>query len=135
VRAFEREVGEGVVERLAVELHDVGAATLAIGMAMIAVLPRGAGLASVQPFSSLAIRRDLFVAGEAEPRLRLAGKSLMALGAVLLQLGVPRDQRSRHDQTFKQRLRAHGRAQCGGGADRAHQRPDEAAQHGRARDQ
>ncbi|GLH80699.1 hypothetical protein SSBR45G_56080 [Bradyrhizobium sp. SSBR45G] len=60
---------------------------------------------------------------EAEARLRLPRKGFVALSAFALQLGVPFDQRARHDELLQQRLRAksgrrHGDADQDGDKDR-----------------
>lgn len=55
------EIGDRVIEGLAIELHDVGVAAFMIGMTHPAFLPGGIELMSVKSPSRRAIRRDLLV--------------------------------------------------------------------------
>ena len=108
VSAFQWEVGRGVVEQLAVELHDIGCATFVVGVAVLAV-GRGCVLvATVKPARLRAIGEDVLVAIEAEFGLRLALELFVTLPAVVFQLGVPFYQWTRINELFKQGLRIAG---------------------------
>ena len=80
----EFEIRKRMIERLAVKLDDIGISSLVIGMTVAAFLLRGIELATVKSVVFLTIRGNLFVAIEAEPRLRLSRERLMAVAALLL---------------------------------------------------
>ena len=93
VSALQREIGKVVIERLTIELDDVRAAPLVIGVTVFALLLHRVGLASVITPARQAIRRDLLMAGETQIALRLTGKRHVALRAIIFQLGMAFDQR------------------------------------------
>ncbi len=61
VRVAKREVREGVIERLTVQLDDVGLSSLVIGMTMVAFGFRGIGLAPVKSLAGRTIRRNFLM--------------------------------------------------------------------------
>ncbi len=98
------KIGERVVERLAIELRDIGPAPFMIGVATPAFLLRGFGIAPVKARFLDTIRRDFLVTIEAQFRLRLFRKRLMTFPALGIELGMPLNQLPGHDQMFEQRL-------------------------------
>jgi hypothetical protein len=107
VRVPELEIRKRVIERLAIELHDVGISPLVVGVTVGAVLPRCIRLTPVKSPGHLTVRRDFLVACEAEPGLRPSRERLVAVGAVLLEFFMPADERPRYDQLFEHVLRTH----------------------------
>jgi hypothetical protein len=65
VRLAQLEIRKGVIECLAIELHDVGISPLVIGVAMRALLLCRIWLSSVQPPVCKPISRDFFMACQA----------------------------------------------------------------------
>src|SRR4029453_14321615 len=109
VRPCQGEIGKSVVEGFAIELNDVEVAPLVFGVTGLALALQRFGVAAVVVALGLAIGRDRFVAGQAEPGLGFLRERLMTALAGLLQLRVRADQRSGHDQLFKDALRTcHG---------------------------
>jgi hypothetical protein len=98
------EIGERMVERLAIELDDVELAPFVVGVAELAVGLRRFRVAAMEPALASPISRDLLVARKAKPSLRLTRKRLVTAVAVLFELCVPGDQRPRHDQLFEYAL-------------------------------
>jgi len=128
VCTLELEVRRGVIERLPIKLDDVGISPLVFGVAVPAILAQGIGLAPVKSFSLLAVCSNVVVvvASDAKTTLRLPGERRVAAAALLLELGVSRDQRARHDQRLEDILRLRGPREGPGdrpkdrdGADRA----------------
>jgi hypothetical protein len=107
------EIRERVIERLPVQLDDIGLAPLVIGMAMVAVLVYCLGLTPVKSFARPAVVGRFLVASEAEPTLRPACERCVTVAAILFELRVPGNDRSRHDQLFEQVLRARSRSRRG----------------------
>lgn len=105
VRVPECKIRECVVERLAVQLDDIGIAAKVIRMTMVAVLALGLSLAPVKSFSQGTIRGYLFVTRQAEPRLRSLREWLVAVAAVLLEFGMSGDDRPGHDKLLEKGLR------------------------------
>lgn len=101
VRTLQLKIREDVVKSLPVKLNDIGAAALVIDMTISTFLLCRGGLTAVKALMSLTIRRGFLMASEALRGLRLPGKRRVALHAILFQLGMPLDQRPRHDQLFK----------------------------------
>jgi hypothetical protein len=89
---LEVEIRDCVIECFPIELDDVGRSPLVIGMTMVAFLCPRVGLTPVEPFSQPAIRSDFLVACEAKRRLRLSGKRLVTVEAVLFELGMSIDE-------------------------------------------
>lgn len=123
----ELKIRKRVVERLAVELDDIGISPLMISVAMGAFLLRGIQLTPVKSSTLLAIRGGFFVACQTEACLRLAGKRLVTVAAVLFKLCMSADHRAGDDKLFEQGLRSHDRryGACRNHADRkcAHESP------------
>ena len=93
-----------MVEDLAVELDDVERAPLVLGVAGLALALRRFGMAAMEAARALPICGDRLVARQAKPGLRLTRKGLVTAVAVLFQLRVPVDERSRHHQLFEEAL-------------------------------
>jgi len=108
VRVAELEIRECMIERLAVQLHDVGIASLVIGMAMVAFLLCRIWLAPMESLARRAIRGSVLVAVEAEPRLGFSRKRLVTFSALFLKLGMSVDDWPRHDKSLEQILRLRG---------------------------
>jgi hypothetical protein len=102
-----REVRTRVIERLAVQLDDVGISSLVIRMTMVAFLLRRLGIAPMKRAAGLAIGGNFFVAGRAESRLRPWRKRLVTVAAFLLELGMSGHERPGHDELFEQVLCSH----------------------------
>lgn len=93
MRVDERIIAQVVIEGLLVELHDVGATTLMIAMAVPAFLRRRVLLTTMEPCARVSIGPDRLVAVETEAGLRLARKSLVAFVALGLVFRVALDKR------------------------------------------
>jgi hypothetical protein len=63
VTACELEVREGVVERLLIELNDVGCPPLMVGVAAVAIRFQSVGPLTVQASPNLAVAGDVLMAG------------------------------------------------------------------------
>ncbi len=63
----------------------------------------------MNPFGSPTVCRDFLVATKAKTALRLPRERRVAVAAALLQLGMPFDERTGHDEPFENILR-HGDA-------------------------
>ena len=109
VRFPKLEIGEGVVERFAIKLDDVGISSLVIGMAMVAFSFCAIRVKSVKSLARRTIDSDVLVTVETAPRLRPARERFMTFATVLLELGMSVDDRPRHDKLFEQILRMHRR--------------------------
>src|SRR5262245_51590499 len=103
-----------MVERLAVELDDIGVSTLVVGMAMIAFAISGLRLKPVKSATRQAVDGGILVACEAKAGLRASRERQVTVVALLLEFGVARDQRSGDDEPLEQVLRAR-RPHCGAG--------------------
>lgn len=99
------EIRESVIEGLAIQLNDIGVPPRVIGVTMVAVLLGGARRTAMKPLVRRAVGGDFLVARKAQARLRFARERLVALAAVLLELGVPLDDRPRQDKLLEQVLR------------------------------
>ena len=98
VSALELEVCERVVECFPVELDDVGASPLVVGVTMPAIAFRRVGMTPMESPGLRAVGRDDLVTRQAKTRLRLPRERLVALPAFLFELGVSLDQGPRHHQ-------------------------------------
>jgi hypothetical protein len=132
VRVSELEIRKRVIERLAIELDDVGIPPLVVGVTARAVLPRRIRLTPVKSPGQLTVRGDFLVACEAEPGLRPSRERLVAVGAVLLELFMPADERPRYDQLFEHVLRTHCPRHCACQNDRDRERTYETTPQWRA---
>lgn len=106
MRTGELEVGCRMVEGFAIQLDDVERPALVVGVAVLAVRRRRSALAAVKAALLGAICSNVFVAIEAALGLRLFLEFLVALAAIVFELGMPLNHRTGIDQLFKQRLRA-----------------------------
>src|SRR5262245_53888482 len=105
VATFELEVRNRVIESLAIELDDVGAPPLVVSVTVPALLVQCVGVAAVKAPSVAAIGGCILVTRNAQTGLRLPGKRLVAVLALLLKLGMPGNQGPGHDQRFEDVLR------------------------------
>jgi hypothetical protein len=106
VGALQAKIRNRVIESLAIELHDVGTSALVVGMADPAFLLRRIELATVKAAVRQPIRCDLLVAFEALAGLRLPREGRVTTEAFVLELGMPFDERTRHDQPLQHVLRS-----------------------------
>ena len=104
----EAEIRARVVERLGVQLHDVGISPFMIGVTMGAFLLRRSRVAAVKASSGLAVGALLLVAIEAKLGLSPVRERLVAIAALLLELGVSGRERSGHDKLLEYVLRPPG---------------------------
>src|SRR5262252_320150 len=104
VRALQRVVGAIVIELLAAEFDDVGVAPEMLRVAGAAFGGFDGGEVAMVAAVLAHIRRDVFVAGEAESRLAAAVGAIVAVRAVVLVLGVRGRQLAGHEE----RLGVHG---------------------------
>ena len=107
VCVLEHEICERMIEGLAIELDDVGAAPLVVGMTMVAIEVSRLRLTAMEAATQQAVRRGIFVTSQAAPRLRGARKRLVAVVALRLELGVPGDERPGRNKLLEQILRSH----------------------------
>ena len=98
------EVGERMVEGLAIELNNVELTPFVLGVARLALPFRCFGVAPVESTRGLPVCSNRLVAGQAKPGLRLARKGLVTVVAVLFQLCMSADERTRHDELFEYTL-------------------------------
>ncbi len=105
MRVPQREIRESVVKGLAIQLDDIGVPPRVIGVTVIAVLFGSGRPTSMKSLVRGAISGDFLVARKAPAGLRFARERLVALAAVLLELGVPLDDRARQDKLLEQVLR------------------------------
>jgi hypothetical protein len=97
----ELEIRERVIESLAVQLDDVGISPLMICMTMAALRFHCIRLTPVKSPAHLTVCENFFVARKAEPSLRPWRERLVTVAALLLKLGMPGDDRPRHDELFE----------------------------------
>jgi hypothetical protein len=97
----ELKIREEMIEGLAVQLDNVGVASLVIGMTMGAFGFCCIRLTSVKPLAGRTIRRNFLMAGKAEPHLGFSREWLVAVAALLLKLGMSLDNRPRHDKLLE----------------------------------
>lgn len=105
VGPFEAKIRERMIERLPIQPNDVGSSACVIGVAGPAFALHGIGPAAMKSAFLFAIRGDVLVAGQARFGLAGAHEGFVTAGAVLLELGMTFDQRSRHDHALEHRLR------------------------------
>jgi hypothetical protein len=102
----EGEIRARVVERLGVQLHDVGISPFVIGVTMGAFLLCRSRISPVKTSSGLAVGALLLVTPEAQLGLRPVRKRLVAIAALLLELAVPGHERPGHDKLLEHVLRS-----------------------------
>lgn len=100
MRSQEREVGGAVIELLAAELHDVGVASLVLGMAGPALCRLNPAQAAMEAGVGCDIGAYRLVARNAQLRLARAIAAVVTVLAILLVLGMRSGQLSRHEQGF-----------------------------------
>lgn len=98
VCAFELKVTVPVVEGVRIEQDDIGIPAVVIGVAVSALRLVDGRVFAMKPPLVIDIGGDRFVAGETKVTLRFIVEQIVTAGAVPLKLGVPFDQRSRHNQ-------------------------------------
>ena len=123
VQAFEREVGDGVVERGAIEPEDVRVAPFVLAVATAALGLRGDGMPAVVAASLPLVGGDGVVAVETQSALRLCMERFVTLAALRFDLGVPRDDRARHHERLQHA------APCERGREEYERRDRESSQH------
>jgi len=101
VGALQAEIRGRVIECLAIELHDVDVPAFVVGMADPAFLLGRVELVAVKAPARQPIRCDILVTFEALAGLRLPRECGVAPKALLLELGMPLDERTRHDQPLQ----------------------------------
>jgi hypothetical protein len=101
VRIPKRKIRKGMVERLAVQLDDVGVSSLVVGMAMIAFAFRGIRLAPMKSLAGRTIGGHFLVTCKAEPRLGSSREGLVATAALLLELGMSVNYWPRHNELLE----------------------------------
>ena len=101
MRAAQREIRELMVELGRVERHDVGGATQVLRVTGVALGSGHGGSVSVQSPPVADIRRDPFVAIQAERGLAAAVADVVADRAVLLELAVRVGELARHEQGLR----------------------------------
>jgi len=101
VRAFEWIVCDRMIKNLLVQQDDVGVPALVFRVTLLAlgVLDVLAESVKAQPLAD--VSRDFVVAVQAEAALRGLAEPLVAAEALVFILGVPLDDRARHDKTFQ----------------------------------
>ena len=104
MRTLQRVVGMVVIELLAAELHDVSVAPEVLGVARTALGAVDTRNSAVETAVLPDIGRDFLVTVEAQGGLATAVAAVVALRAVLFELGVRRRQFAGHEQS----LRVHG---------------------------
>ena len=101
VLAFEFKIGSGMVERVAIEIEDIGITAFMIGVALLA-RQRGLMLELAVKAAFIGnIGRYHIVALHAQLILRLLGERSVTLVAIVLQFRMPLDQFSGHQQRFE----------------------------------
>jgi hypothetical protein len=95
------EVGGVVVERIAIESHDVGPATRVLRMAVTAFRALGRRSSPVKALPAFDVGAHIVVTLETQPTLGLLAKRLVALAAILLDVGMCGDHRPRHDERLE----------------------------------
>jgi len=106
VRILEREIRARVIERLGVQLHDVGISPFVIGVTMGAFLLCRSRISPVKTSSGLPIGALLLMTLEAKLGLRPVRERLVAIAALLLELGVPGHEQPGHDKLLEHVLRS-----------------------------
>jgi hypothetical protein len=101
VGAPEIEIRKRVIEGLAVKLDNVGISALMICVTMGTFLFRCIRLTPVKSAARPTVRDNFLVAREAKPRLRSGRERLVTVAALLLELGMPGDDRPGHDELFE----------------------------------
>jgi len=102
------EIRKGVVEGFAIEQDDVGVSSLVIGVAVGATLLCSIRLERVEAPACQPICGNFLVACQAQSCLQFSRERLVAIPAVLFELGVSFDDRAWNNKPFKKRLRTSG---------------------------
>ena len=98
--AFQREVGQAVVESCTTELHDVGIATLVLSVARAAFAHIGIGHSAVIAAMLTHIRGNGLVTIETQCPLRAGIGAIMAVSAGVLLLYMGTADLAGHQQLF-----------------------------------
>jgi hypothetical protein len=101
MRAMQRKVGSLVIEGLAAEFHDVGAAALMFDVTGAALGRVDAGQMAVEALSGAYVRGDFLVAIEAQLPLVAAITAVMTVRALFLVLLVSSRQFPWHEELFR----------------------------------
>jgi len=117
MRAVESEVGQVVCEAGLVELADVSASSEVLRVTTAALTRSACAHAAVIPPLAADVRSDFLVTIQAERRLTIAVRAVVAVAATAFQLRVGLAHGSRHDQL----LDRHG-PRCLGGQGEYHEK-------------
>ena len=98
VRPLQRKVAEVVIENTTVNRHDVGTSPFVIGMANDALALLGRIEQSMKARSLDPVVTNVFMAVNAERRLRQIGLTVMTGSTLAFYLGMSLDYPSGHDQ-------------------------------------
>lgn len=101
VPPFQTKIGKIVIENIAVQLHDVRAPPDMVRMAMFAMGFCNIAAATVKACTGCNIGSDILVAGDAQACLIGLFERRMAALTLLFEIGMAFDERSGHDQSFK----------------------------------
>lgn len=101
VGARKREICEGVIERLPIELDNICVFPFVIGVAIFALLFRCIGLAPMETPACQPVRCDVLMACKTQIALRLPGKRYVTLKALSFELGMPFDERPWRDELLE----------------------------------
>jgi hypothetical protein len=109
VRAPELKAGECVIERLMVQLDNIGISSFVVGVALVAVLRSRDGVTSVKSLPRRTISCNLFVARKAKPRLRVSREWSVAVAALLFKLRMSAYERTWCNKPLEYVLRSGNR--------------------------
>jgi len=113
VRAFEREVGERVVEQLRNQADDIRVPAPMLRVAGAAFVARRLGLGRMESLSRLQVLGDPLVTVQTECSLLRAAERGVTFTALVFDFLVARDDRPGHHQPFQRgRPGGRGRQQC-----------------------
>src|SRR5207253_4908114 len=112
VRAFEAEVGDGMVEDLAIQQHDIDIPALMVRVTVPAFGALHVPAAAMEPAARGQVGGDLVVTVQAEGALSGLVKRLVAARALLLILGVALDERAGHEELLHVDGRRPRRPEC-----------------------
>lgn len=95
------EIGAPVVEGFLIHEHDIGGASLVVGMAACAIGAGYISYAAVETLCRVDIARNFLVTGGTELCLPGLLERFMTFAAGIFELGVTLDKQTGHDQPFQ----------------------------------
>lgn len=101
MRALERKIGVGMIELRLIELHDIGATSLVIGVTRFAVGFNELWIEPMQTAICLNVSSNLLMAIEAERFLRCVAQRRVAFGALFFVFGMGAGQLAGHHQCLQ----------------------------------